>query len=109
MSEAELQDAVIECARLLGWRCAHFRPAQTGKGWRTPMIGDTGFPDVVLARDGRILFLELKAAGKKPRPEQTAWLEALACDCEGRPCPHPGVLVVQPEHWLSGEVEELLR
>lgn len=109
MSERELQDAVIELAKLLGWKAAHFRPARTGKGWRTPMQGDPGFPDVVLAREGRVLFLELKAERGKLSFSQEQWLEALACECDDRPCPHPGVLVIRPENWTAGEVEELLR
>ena len=47
MSERELQDAVIQLARLLGWRVAHFRPAMTTRGWRTPVSADgAGFPDL---------------------------------------------------------------
>jgi hypothetical protein len=46
LSEAAFTDAVIELARLGGWRVAHFRPARTASGWRTPVQGDgAGFPD----------------------------------------------------------------
>ena len=60
MTEADLQQAVIECARTLGWMVAHFRPAlrQSGR-WSTPVQADgKGFPDLVLARAGRVIFAE---------------------------------------------------
>lgn len=48
ISEAELQSAVIELARTLGYRVAHFRAARTAQGWRTPVEADgAGFPDLV--------------------------------------------------------------
>lgn len=100
MTERELQSAVIECARLLGWRVAHFRPAETSKGWRTPVEADgAGFPDLVMARRGRLLFVELKSEKGKLRPEQVAWLDAL----------NPLAFVWRPADWLSGTVEHVLR
>jgi hypothetical protein len=54
-TEREFQRQVIDLARLLGWRCAHFRPGRTARGWRTPVQADgAGFPDLqpVRARDG---------------------------------------------------------
>jgi len=52
MTEQQLLDAIVQAAKLHGWMVAHFRPALTAKGWRTPMQGDPGFPDLVLARKG---------------------------------------------------------
>lgn len=77
MTEGEFQAAVIGLARLHGWKVAHFRPALTAKGWRTPMQGDRGFPDLVLAKGGRVIFAELKAKGKYPTHEQTDWINEL--------------------------------
>lgn len=82
-TEAGFQDKVIEYARLKGWRVAHFRPAQTVKGWRTPVAADgNGFPDLVLVRptnDERagVIFAELKSEAGKVRPEQREWLHDL--------------------------------
>ena len=77
VTEADHQAAVVELARLLGWRVVHFRPARTSKGWRTPVAYDaTGFPDLVLVRD-RLVVAELKGTGGRLRPEQRAWLDAL--------------------------------
>ena len=78
MTEADFQRQVIDLARLYGWRCAHFRPAQNSHGqWRTPVAADgKGFPDLVLVRD-RVVFVELKAARGRATPEQREWLAAL--------------------------------
>ncbi len=76
LTEAAFTATVIEFAKLYGWLVTHFRPAQTARGWRTPVQGDKGFPDCVFAKEGRVVFAELKVKGK-PSEEQKAWLEAL--------------------------------
>ena len=78
-TEAQFTQAVIEYAKLRGWLVAHFRPAQTAKGYRTPMQGDVGYPDLTMARTGRVVFAELKAekAPKKLPDGQQAWKDAL--------------------------------
>jgi hypothetical protein len=78
MTEREFERTVLETLRLCGWRFTHFRPAQTNRGWRTPLSGDAGFPDVVATRnDGRLLFLELKTDVGGLTQEQANWLSAL--------------------------------
>jgi hypothetical protein len=47
------------------------------KGWRTPLSGSPGFPDVVAVKGERVLFLELKSQNGKLRDEQRHWLSAL--------------------------------
>lgn len=77
LSEADFQQRVMDAARRAGWMVAHFRPAKTQTGrWVTPMAGDKGFPDLALAKDGRVLLAELKRDTGKPTPEQVAWLAA---------------------------------
>jgi len=79
MTESELQSAVIEMARLFGWLVHHDRPSQNSKGrWSTAIQGDPGFPDLVLARDGVVLFVELKSAKGKMSDAQTEWFTALS-------------------------------
>lgn len=139
MTERELQDAVIELAQLLGWRCAHFRPARVMRGGRetyeTPFAADgKGFPDLVLVRAGRLIFAELKSAKGVVSPEQAEWIadlervqEALTVKIVPRaPLPEAFVQVSQrlldysfppavrvfvwrPVDWLSGHVESVLR
>jgi hypothetical protein len=75
--EQELQATIVEACRVLGYRVAHVRPARTAHGWRTPMSGDVGFPDLICARPGRVLALELKAARGRLGPGQSQWLQAL--------------------------------
>lgn len=104
MSERELQRNVLAMAKVLGWRSAHFRPAQTVHGWRTPVQGDgAGFPDLVLLRRGRGLAIELKREGKDPETAQWEWLEAFES------VPGFQAYVFRPSDWLSGRVERVLR
>lgn len=77
-SEDELQATLIEAANLRGWLVAHFRPARTDRGWRTPVAGDVGFPDLLLARAGRVFAWELKGPRGTVSPWQRAWLDELA-------------------------------
>lgn len=92
-TEAGFTRAVLELAKLHGWRTAHFRPAMTAKGWRTPVQGDgSGFPDLVLVRGCRLIFAELKSANGKVAPAQTEWL--LALWHAGAEC-----YIWRPDHW----------
>ncbi len=75
MTEADLLRGVIDLAHTLGYRCAHFRPALTARGWRTPVQADgKGFPDLVLVRPGRIVCAELKVGRNASTAEQLHWL-----------------------------------
>lgn len=109
MTERELQTSVIQCARLFGWRVAHFRPAQTKRGWRTPVEADgAGFPDLVLIRDGRLLFVELKSDTGKISGDQQAWLDALERVAAADLFDHVEVHVWRPADWMTGRVERTL-
>jgi hypothetical protein len=77
ISEDGFQAAIIDLALFYGWRVCHFRPARTAKGWRTSIIGHKGFPDLVLARHGRVITAELKRQKAKVEPEQLVWLHHL--------------------------------
>jgi len=81
-TEAEFQTLVIDYAHLMKWRVAHFRPAQTGKGWRPALQGDPGFFDLVLARDGTVILAELKSEKGQMTPPQWAWVDAVNGDAE---------------------------
>lgn len=97
MSEADWQDKVLEFARWRGWHVAHFRPAETTKGWRTPMTGHKGFPDLVLARAGVVWHIELKTEKGRPTNEQTGWISAIGATARvWRPIDWP---IVQKELW----------
>jgi hypothetical protein len=80
MSESAFTRLVIKAAQMRGWRTFHTPRSMTGKGqWLTAVLGDgKGFPDLLLLREHRTIFAELKVGYKKPRPEQLSWLCALA-------------------------------
>jgi len=77
ISEAAFQQQVVDLARLCGWFVHAERPARTNDGWRTPIQGDAGFPDLVLTRGKRVLFVELKSATGRLSQAQRRWLIAL--------------------------------
>lgn len=72
MSEEQLLQAITDAATLYGWKWHHVRRSD-----KALQMGDAGFPDLVLARSGRVIFLELKRASGVVSPDQVAWLEAL--------------------------------
>ena len=99
VTERDWQRQVTEAAELFGWTWAHFRPAQTSKGWRTPVSGPlgSGYPYLVLVRDSRLIFVELKAQDGRLTPDQRHVLDVLgkAVECHvWRPADLPAVLEV---------------
>lgn len=79
ITEADWSKRVLDAAKLFGWRIAHFRPAQTSKGWRTPVQGDgRGWPDLVLLRPPRLILAELKSDSGRVSLDQSNWIAQLA-------------------------------
>lgn len=77
-SEVAWQQQVLDLARLYRWRVHHCRPAADQSGrWSTPIQGDPGFPDLVLARHPRVIFAELKTDHGVLTLTQMAWRDAL--------------------------------
>lgn len=76
MTEADLLARVIDTAHLYGWLVHHTRPARTAQGWRTPIQGDRGAPDLLLARNGVVILAELKSGRGQLGPGQADWLDA---------------------------------
>jgi hypothetical protein len=98
VKEAKFQAMVIKLAHLYGWRVCHFRPAMTSKGWRTPVTADgAGFPDLVLARRGRIIFAELKNETGKVSIQQKTWIDELG----------PSTIQVLAAVWRPKDWEEI--
>jgi hypothetical protein len=99
VTEAELQTCVIDLAHVYGWKVAHFRPAMTSKGWRTPVGADgAGFPDLFMVRGDHVLVVELKGDKGKPTSDQNAWLDALYLHCDNEQ------MVWRPADWHSGKI-----
>lgn len=103
MSEDDLKGTVIEMCQALGLLVAHFRPAKTDKGWRTPVEGDgKGFPDCVIAGPGGVIFAELKADGKHPDAQQRRWITTLGAA-------GADIRIWQPKHLHIGGIEYALK
>ena len=77
-TEAEFQTQVIDLAHRYGWFVSHQRPAQIAGRWMTPVQGDAGAPDLLLAhpRHG-VLLVELKTDTGRLSPEQVKWGKAI--------------------------------
>ena len=91
MTERDFQSQVLDLARICGWKAYH--------SW-TSIHSAPGFPDLVLARPPRLLFLELKSERGRLTPAQSEWLQTLAeCNVDAR--------VVRPSNF--NELLEALR
>ncbi|HET6303831.1 MAG TPA: hypothetical protein VFG80_03550 [Myxococcota bacterium] len=102
MLERELQAGIVQTAKILGYRVTAFRPAWTGKGYRTPLQGDKGWPDLALCGRGRFLVRELKVGRGTLSAEQAEWIREL----EGAGV---DVGVWTDSDWHAGLVEAELR
>jgi hypothetical protein len=76
--EDELLGRILEVAKINHWLAHHSRPAMLKNGkYVTPVQGDKGLPDLILARVegniGVVLFVELKSDEGQLSPEQKQW------------------------------------
>jgi hypothetical protein len=88
MSEEQLQSAVVDLARVQGWRRFHDYDSRRNTA---------GFPDLVLVRPPRLIFAELKTQRGVVEPEQAEWITDLLA------CPGPEVYVWRPADWSTIE------
>ena len=73
-SERDFQRQVLALAKLRGWHSDHT--------WRADQSA-AGFPDLVLCRPPRLLFVELKRETGTVSPAQRQWLDVLGrCSVE---------------------------
>lgn len=68
ITEAAMQAALIEAARLNGWLVYHTFDSRRS---------DPGWPDLALVRDDVLHLFELKSQRGRVKPEQAAWIAAL--------------------------------
>ena len=102
LTERQWQDQILEAADKLGWYRHHDHDSRK-QDWRA----DSGFPDLVLAKDGRIIFAELKTAKGRITPEQQAWLAHLGGNNPIGPSEGVEIYVWRPDDWP--EVERVLK
>ncbi len=69
LSEKDFQQRIIDRARALGWLVYHTHNSRRST---------EGFPDLVLARAGRVIFTEVKAEKGQLSKGQKEWLNNLA-------------------------------
>lgn len=92
VTERQLQQAIVDTARLLGWIVYHTHDSRRS---------EPGFPDLVLVRD-RVVYAELKRTGGHLSPAQQRWIQTLrSAGAE--------VHVWKPCDWTGGTVEQTLR
>jgi hypothetical protein len=72
VTEDDLLTTIVQWATLRGWLIHHDRRSD-----RAITQGTPGFPDLVLARDGRVVFAELKSETGVLTINQVAWQIAL--------------------------------
>lgn len=93
MTERELQENVLSLAKALSYLSYHTHDSRRSQ---------PGFPDLVLAKPGRLIFIELKTAKGKLTAAQTIWLAALT-DAGAE------AYVFRPLDWLDGSITRTLR
>lgn len=102
MTESQLQYSILDLAKLHGLLVHHCRPAVMRSGkWATPVQGNAGFCDLVIAGLGGVIFRELKGATAQPTDAQMRWLgtlEAAGADAK----------VWRPRDWESGDIAATL-
>lgn len=92
VSESALLSYVLEVAALRSWLAYHTRDSRGS---------NPGFPDLVLVRRPRLIFAELKSAGRYPTPAQRDWLLELEHVAESRP--------LEVYVWRPADLDEIRR
>jgi hypothetical protein len=78
ISEDDFKKKIVDYAHDNGWVVFHpIRGNRDGR-WYTAQQGDNGYPDLTMARGGRIVILELKRHQRYATLEQERWLTALS-------------------------------
>ncbi len=91
MTENELKAHILKMAKAKGWAVYHVTQAKHSNG------GGAGYPDLTLARDGEVQWMELKQEHGKLTNDQAGWQLAL-----------PRMEVIRPSDLQRGRVDELL-
>ncbi len=93
MSESDLANLVVNMARERGWHVFRLPANRTVR----PVKDAVGYPDLTLARDGQVIWIELKAEGGVLSKAQLGWILDL-----------PAMHVIRPDDYTDGTVARLL-
>lgn len=94
LTERQFMTRIIDRASARSWRLHHCRPARRSDGsWSTPIQGDAGFCDVVIAKAGFVVFAECKSERGRLTDAQGHWLAELSG--------------TDAADWLSGDLESV--
>src|SRR4051812_11602444 len=85
MTENELKRNVLRLAYINGWSVYHVPQRTMLNG------GGKGYPDLTLARDGQVMWFELKQQDALMSPEQYRWSLEL-----------PSYHCIRPRDWETG-------
>lgn len=91
ITERTFQDRVVQYARLNGWLCYHTHDSRRS---------EAGFPDLVLAREGELVFAELKTEKGRISQAQQGWIDLLDTT-------EAQAYIWRPSNWEV--IEEVLR
>ena len=94
-SEDDFQARVVALAKRNRWKCYHTHDSRRS---------DPGWPDLVMARGGRLLLVECKRDVGKTSDAQDEWLDALNRVQNAVP-DHVYVAVWRPAMWAQIERE----
>lgn len=75
--ESDLHEQILDYCRSKGWRAVHSRMDKK-------TTTDLGVPDFIISAPGRVFFIEAKRKGRKPTPEQLAFMAHVRN--HGHPC-----------------------
>lgn len=103
LTEAAFQQQVVDLAELRGWDWMHIPRSQTGKRFRTMVVGTLakGWPDLLLCRDDRLIVIECKTDVGRVQPDQLRVLEIL------ERAEHVETYIFRPKDW--GRLEQVLQ
>lgn len=87
MSEAELRQRIVALAHFHGWRVFSLPIASP----RRPVKDAVGYPDLTLARDHRVIWIELKTETGVLSGAQMAWMQELPAMYVVRPSDLPTI------------------
>lgn len=94
LTERQLQDAIVQTARLLGWLTYHTYDSRRS---------DPGFPDLVLVRGPRLIFAELKTEKGRMTAEQEHWRDLLQAVTAVE------AYLWRPADWFGGDIDRILK